>query len=67
MNYEILFAFIVLAIVAGAVALPAIKYSPRVCVPEGWTGLVHHHGLYVRRNNARRHVIWGCGCDHKPD
>ena len=62
MNYEILFVFIVLAIVAGVVAPPAIKKFRYVfCVPEGWTGLVYQHGLYVRRNNAGRHVMWGRG------
>ncbi len=62
MNYQILFAFIVVAIVAGVIALPALKKFRRVfCVPEGWTGLVYHYGLYVRRNNAGRHVIWGRG------
>jgi regulator of protease activity HflC (stomatin/prohibitin superfamily) len=62
MNYEILFAFIVLAIVAGVVAPPVIKKFRHVfCVPEGGAGLVYQHGLYVRRNNAGRHVIWGCG------
>ncbi len=30
-------------------------------VPEGWTGLVYRHGLYVRRNNAGRHIVWGLG------
>jgi len=30
-------------------------------VPEGWAGLVYRHGLYVRRNNAGRHVVWGLG------
>jgi len=30
-------------------------------VPEGWAGLLYQHGLYVRRNNAGRHVIWGSG------
>jgi regulator of protease activity HflC (stomatin/prohibitin superfamily) len=62
MNYEILFVFIVLAIVAGVVTPPVIKiYRHVFCVPEGWTGLVYQHGLYVRRNNAGRHVIWGRG------
>jgi regulator of protease activity HflC (stomatin/prohibitin superfamily) len=31
------------------------------CVPEGCTGLAYRHGLYVRRNNAGRHVLWGRG------
>ena len=42
--------------------MPFIKKLRHVfCVPEGWAGLVYHHGLYVRRNNAGRHVIWGFG------
>jgi len=62
MNYEILSVFIVLAIVAGVVTPPVIKRFRYVfCVPEGWAGLVYQHGLYVRRNNAGRHVIWGRG------
>ena len=62
MNYEILVVFTVLAIVAGVVAPPVIKNVRHVfCVPEGWTGLVYQHGLYVRRNNAGRHIIWGRG------
>src|ERR1700722_12554306 len=32
-----------------------------VCVPEGWAGLVYHHGLYIRRSNAGCHVFWGSG------
>jgi regulator of protease activity HflC (stomatin/prohibitin superfamily) len=30
-------------------------------VPEGWAGLVYRHGLYVRRHNAGRHIVWGLG------
>ena len=62
MNYEILFAMIVVAIFAGVIALPVIKKLRYAFdVPEGWAGLVYHHGLYVRRNNAGRHVLWGFG------
>jgi regulator of protease activity HflC (stomatin/prohibitin superfamily) len=62
MNYEILFAVFAVAIFAGIIALPVLKKFRRVfCVPEGFTGLVYHHGLYVRRNNAGRHVFWGRG------
>jgi regulator of protease activity HflC (stomatin/prohibitin superfamily) len=62
MNYEILFAIIVAAIFAGVIALPVIKKLRYAFdVPEGWAGLVYHHGLYVRRNNAGRHVLWGFG------
>ena len=62
MNYEILFTVVVIAIVVGVIALPVIKKLRHVfCVPEGWTGLMYHHGLYVRRNNAGRHILWGRG------
>jgi regulator of protease activity HflC (stomatin/prohibitin superfamily) len=43
-------------------ALPVLwKFRQVFCVPEGWTGLVYHHGLYIRRSNPGRHVIWGRG------
>ena len=62
MNYEILSAIVVIAIVAGVITLPMLKtFRHAFCVPEGWTGLVYHHGLFVRRNNAGRHIIWGRG------
>jgi regulator of protease activity HflC (stomatin/prohibitin superfamily) len=62
MNYEILFAIIVAAIFTSVMALPVVKKLRRAFdVPEGWAGLVYHHGLFVRRNNAGRHVIWGFG------
>jgi len=62
MNYEILFAIFVAAIFAGVIVLPVIrKLRHAFDVPEGWAGLVYHNGLYVRRNNAGRHVIWGFG------
>jgi regulator of protease activity HflC (stomatin/prohibitin superfamily) len=38
-----------------------LKFRRAFQVPEGWAGLVYHHGLFVRRNNAGRHVIWGKG------
>jgi regulator of protease activity HflC (stomatin/prohibitin superfamily) len=44
------------------IALPVVKKLRHAFdVPEGWAGLVYHHGLFVRRNNAGRHVIWGFG------
>ncbi|HEU6449372.1 MAG TPA: slipin family protein [Verrucomicrobiae bacterium] len=62
MNNEITFAIVTLIIIAGAIAPTMIKKFRRVfCVPEGFAGLVYHHGLFVRRNNAGRHVIWGRG------
>jgi regulator of protease activity HflC (stomatin/prohibitin superfamily) len=49
-----------LLVVAGAVAWPLIlKFRHVFYVPEGQAGLLYHHRLYVRRNNAGRHVVWG--------
>lgn len=56
-------------ITIAAIAVLAIVSAPLVvrrfrhvfCVSEGWAGLLYHHGLYVRRNNAGRHILWGCG------
>ena len=63
MNYNILLIIgIAGVVIAGVIAMPAIKNLRHVFrVPEGWTGLVYHHGLYMRRNNAGRHVLWGFG------
>lgn len=63
MNYNILLVIsIIVFVIAAMIAMPAIKNLRHVFrVPEGWTGLVYHHGLYVRRNNAGRHVLWGFG------
>jgi regulator of protease activity HflC (stomatin/prohibitin superfamily) len=62
MNYDVLFAMIFIAFIGGFIALGAIHELRRTFkVPEGWTGLVYHHGLFVRRNNAGRHVLWGRG------
>jgi regulator of protease activity HflC (stomatin/prohibitin superfamily) len=59
---EILLAMIIAAIIGGMIALPVIKKLRHVFdVPEGWAGLIYRHGLYVRRNNAGRHVVWGFG------
>jgi regulator of protease activity HflC (stomatin/prohibitin superfamily) len=57
---------IIVGSIAGAVAIAAVpallkRFRHVFCVPEGWTALVYHHGLYVRRSNAGRHVIWGSG------
>jgi len=60
MNYIIVFGLIAVAVVLAA--LPFIKKLRHVfCVPEGYAGLLYHHGLYMRRNNAGRHVLWGSG------
>lgn len=61
MNYEIP-SVITIVTVAGAITWPASKRVRHVfCIPEGWAGLLYRHGLYVRRNNAGRHVVWGFG------
>jgi regulator of protease activity HflC (stomatin/prohibitin superfamily) len=63
MNCEILFEMlIVILIVAGLAWLLMCKIFRQVfLVPEGSTGLLYHHGLYVRRSNAGRHIVWGRG------
>jgi len=62
MNYGIVFAVAIAIVLATVLFLPVVKHWRRVfCVPEGWTGLLYHHGLYVRRQNAGRHVVWGRG------
>src|SRR5579863_7303555 len=62
MNYDVLFAMIFIVLIGGFIAIGAIHELRHVFrVPEGWTGLVYHHGLYVRRNNPGRHVLWGRG------
>ena len=58
---EIIIA-IIIAIAGLVFGLPLpFKFRHVFCVPEGFAGLLYHHGLYVRRNNAGRHVIWGRG------
>lgn len=58
----ILLVFVILVVAAVAITLTVIREFRHVfVVPEGWAGLVYRHGLYVRRNNAGRHVIWGHG------
>ena len=62
MYYEILLAIVVVAMFAAVIALPVLKkFRHVICVPEGQAGLVYRHGLYVRRDNAGRHVLWGFG------
>jgi regulator of protease activity HflC (stomatin/prohibitin superfamily) len=62
MNNEIITIVAIAFMVGVIIGLPWLFKLRRVfCVPEGWTGLVYQHGLYVRRHNAGRHVIWGKG------
>ncbi|HEY3760443.1 MAG TPA: slipin family protein [Verrucomicrobiae bacterium] len=59
MTFEIIIPLIILA---GIVAVPIVLNFRYVFdVPEGHAGLVYHHRIYIRRNNAGRHVIWGRG------
>lgn len=59
MNHIIVFTIVIAALV---VALSVLKkFRHEFCVSEGSTGLVYRHGLFVRRNNAGRHVLWGRG------
>jgi regulator of protease activity HflC (stomatin/prohibitin superfamily) len=64
MNYEILLiiSIVIFVIVTSVFASSENIELRRVFhVPEGWAGLVYRHGVYVRRNNAGRHVVWGLG------
>ena len=62
MDFLIIITIAATAVLAIATALWITRtFRHEFCVPEGWAGLVYHHGLYVRRNNAGRHVIWGRG------
>ena len=53
---------IITGVVVFIIAREAVRTFRHVfCVPEGWAGLVYHHGLYIRRSNAGCHVFWGSG------
>jgi hypothetical protein len=57
------FIIIIASVAVLAIAAPFIlrEFRHEFTVPEGRVGLIYHHGLYVRRHNAGRHVIWGRG------
>lgn len=62
MNNEIIILITIAVAVGLVIGLPWLFKLRRVfVVPEGWAGLAYHHGLFARRNNAGRHVIWGKG------
>ena len=62
MNNDIITIFALVGIFGAVFSLPLIfKLRRVVSVPEGSCGLVYRHGLYTRRNNAGRQVIWGRG------
>jgi regulator of protease activity HflC (stomatin/prohibitin superfamily) len=62
MNHDIM-AVALAAALGGAVIATALLPRFRHCfrVPEGWAGLLYRDGLYVRRNNAGRSLVWGFG------
>jgi regulator of protease activity HflC (stomatin/prohibitin superfamily) len=61
MNYEIIaIAGIPLAtLFAVFAALQIPKFRHVLVVSEGMAGLLCRHGIFVRRANAGRHVLWG--------
>lgn len=63
MNYVgiIVFAFAVAVFIVLVGAANPPRFRHVFCVPEGWAGLVYRDGLYVRRHNAGRRVVWGFG------
>ncbi len=67
MNHETLLAMIFIASPTTVIALyVSQKFRHVFCVAEGCTGLLYQHGLYVRRNNAGRHAVWGRGWTMRP-
>jgi len=64
MNHYILIPLITVAIVLFVTSVTRVrtqKFRHVFRVPEGHAGLLYHHGLYVRRHNAGRTVVWGLG------
>jgi regulator of protease activity HflC (stomatin/prohibitin superfamily) len=60
MHYDIIIAVVpALAIVIAWRRVPKFRHCFRV--PEGQAGLLYRDGLYVRRNNAGRSLVWGFG------
>jgi regulator of protease activity HflC (stomatin/prohibitin superfamily) len=63
MNHDITIAFgVAIAFFLALMAvfkLPKFRHVFRVA--EGWAGLLYRDGLYVRRHNAGRNVVWGFG------
>lgn len=60
--YHDMLVIIIVGVFLCFASLPLLSlYRFVFIVPEGWTGLLYQHGLYVRRNNAGRHTIWGRG------
>src|SRR5689334_21089874 len=62
MNYNILFVMVIATIVVLVIALQNLpKIRRAFIVPEGYAGLLYQHGVFVRRINAGKHVVWGWG------
>ena len=61
MKYEILFV-IGFAILGVAITFGVIKnFRHKFVINESECGLLYHHGLFVRRINAGKHMVWGRG------
>ncbi|HSH92718.1 MAG TPA: slipin family protein [Roseimicrobium sp.] len=62
MNTALILLTLIAAAVGLAVGTSVLSLMRHVfVVAEGFAGLLYQHGVYVRRNNAGRHVIWGRG------
>ena len=62
MNYNLIFAMTFIGFFSALLVVMVAQPLRRVfCVPEGSAGLLYKHGLFVRRVNVGRHVIWGRG------
>src|SRR5580698_8358331 len=62
MNYNLIFAMPFIGFFSALLVVMVAQPLRRVfCVPEGSAGLLYKHGLFVRRINAGRHIIWGRG------
>ena len=59
MNIETIVAVIVGAIVTAMLLAPLRKFRFEFIVPEGYAGLLYHHGKFVERLDAGRHIRWG--------
>ena len=57
----IVFAFAISVFIVLIGAANPSRFRQVFCVPEGWAGLLYRDGLYVRRHNAGRKVVWGFG------
>jgi len=59
---NILITIVIVGVSALVIALMNLpKFRRAFIVPEGYAGLLYHHGVFVRRVNAGKHVVWGFG------